>query len=56
MGTVVYLAESCAADVEAYCAETPMGEGRILACLEAQSDELSDTCRTVIDEIVISEE
>ena len=32
--TIVYVAESCETDIEAYCAETPVGEGRILACLE----------------------
>jgi len=54
--TVVYLAESCEADIEAYCPETPVGEGRILSCLEERGDELSETCRTAIDEIVIEEE
>ena len=54
--TVVYLAESCEADIDAYCAETPMGEGRILACLEERGDELSDSCRTAIDEVVVEEE
>lgn len=54
--TVVYLAESCETDIETYCGETPMGEGRILACLDERADELSDSCRMAIDEVVVEEE
>lgn len=53
--TVVYLAESCETDIKAYCAETPMGEGRILSCLNEKSDTLTETCRSAIDETVVEE-
>lgn len=49
--TIVYLAESCETDIEEHCAETEMGEGRILSCLDRQRDDLTDSCRTAIDEV-----
>lgn len=51
--SIVYLAESCATEIDAYCGETPMGEGRILACLEERGEELSEMCRMAIDDVVV---
>lgn len=56
VNTIAYIGESCNADIEAFCAETPLGEGRILACLEGRGDELSESCRTAVDEVVVDEE
>jgi hypothetical protein len=56
LATVVYIAESCFEDIEAYCADTPMGEGRILACLEAHDDEVSATCRSTVTELSAADE
>ena len=54
--TIAYLAESCSADIEANCAETPVGEGRILTCLADSGAELSESCQTAIDETIVVEE
>lgn len=56
VNTIAYLAESCDSDIETFCADAPLGEGRILACLEKRGDELSASCRTAIDEVVVEEE
>ena len=53
---IAYLAESCESDIETFCADTPLGEGRILACLTAREGELSDTCKTAIDDVVVEDE
>ena len=53
--SLAYLVNACETDIEAYCAETPMGEGRVLACLKKRGDELTDTCRSAIDESVVEE-
>jgi hypothetical protein len=50
--TIAYLAESCATDIEAYCAETPIGEGRLPTCLTERDSDLTDSCKTAIEENV----
>jgi len=49
---VAFLAAACATDINAYCADTPMGEGRILGCLEAKGDDVSDACKAAVSEVV----
>jgi len=47
-----YLAESCADDVQKYCADVKMGEGRIANCLYENTDKLSETCKTAFNETI----
>lgn len=35
----------CAAEIEAYCSQVTMGEGRLLACFYAHEDKLSGSCQ-----------
>lgn len=48
---LVYLAESCEADIDTFCADTVPGEGRILECLSAQADGLSEDCDDALEDI-----
>jgi Cysteine rich repeat len=44
------IAGNCKVELDTYCKDVTPGGGRILACLHAYSDKLSDTCReTVLD-------
>lgn len=44
------IAVNCKVELDTYCKDVTPGGGRILACLHAYSDKLSDTCRdTVLD-------
>jgi len=36
--------EDCAADVTTYCADVELGHGRVLSCLYAHEDKISDAC------------
>jgi hypothetical protein len=47
---IVDVAVSCESEIETLCGEVELGEGRILACLEAHETELSDACNSVIAE------
>jgi Golgi apparatus protein 1 len=47
---IAYLAESCAEDIDTFCADTPVGDGRIINCLSEHMDEASETCTTAISE------
>jgi hypothetical protein len=39
---------ACKADYDKYCAGTPPGGGRVVACLNKQQSQLSDACKTVL--------
>jgi hypothetical protein len=43
-GPVEVVAEGCKKEIEGYCKGVTPGEGRILACLYAFGDKLSDRC------------
>ena len=43
-GPVEILADGCKKDIETYCKNVTPGEGRILACLYAYQDKLSNRC------------
>lgn len=47
---IAYLAAACSTDIEEHCADTEVGEGRIMACL-ADQDVLSASCSTAIEDV-----
>lgn len=49
---LTYVASECAVDIRTHCRDVAMGEGRILACLEAHEAVVSDACNAAIDETV----
>jgi hypothetical protein len=49
---IVYVAESCATEIETLCSDVKAGEGRILACLEANDAQIGETCRKSISDTV----
>ncbi len=40
---------ACKADYEKFCAGTAPGGGRIVACLNKQRNQLSETCKKALD-------
>lgn len=42
---------SCAVDIDAYCAHVHPGGGRILGCLHAAGQSVSEACGTALDEV-----
>ncbi len=47
-----YVASQCAADIETYCSDVRMGEGRVLACLTENKSDVSDTCNQAIADTI----
>jgi hypothetical protein len=43
-GPIQTVADGCKQDIESYCKGVKQGEGRILACLYAYQDKLSNRC------------
>lgn len=52
---VTHLATECIDDLEKYCAEVEMGEGRVGTCLLDHKDEVTDACRQAIDDVGLEE-
>lgn len=50
--TIAYIAESCETEITTLCKDVPVGEGRILACLEDNDAKLGDTCAQAITDTV----
>lgn len=48
---VTHLAAECIDDLETYCAEVEIGEGRVATCLLAHEAEVSAGCRQAIDDV-----
>ncbi|MBT8340513.1 MAG: hypothetical protein HKP58_00870 [Desulfatitalea sp.] len=44
------LVQTCKAEIETYCHDVKPGGGRILSCLHAHSDKLSESCAEVAKE------
>lgn len=45
----VNIATNCEADIDSYCADVEVGEGRILNCLSSSRDSLSEECTMALD-------
>lgn len=46
-----YVANECDEDIDKYCANVEAGEGRILACLEAQGTKIRQRCDTALRDV-----
>ncbi|GMQ77379.1 MAG: hypothetical protein BMS9Abin01_2718 [Gammaproteobacteria bacterium] len=46
-----YVANECDQDIDKYCASVEAGEGRILACLEAQGSKIQGRCTRALDDV-----
>ena len=48
---LTYVANECDADIDKYCARVEAGEGRILACLDAQGSNLQGRCTQALKDV-----
>jgi hypothetical protein len=48
---VTHLAVECMDDLETYCAQVELGEGRVATCLLEHRGEVTDACRQAIDDV-----
>jgi hypothetical protein len=48
---ITHLATECIDDLEKYCAEVELGEGRVGTCLLEHKAEVTDACRQAIDDV-----
>jgi Golgi apparatus protein 1 len=43
--------ESCATDIKSFCSQVTPGEGRLMLCMMAHEDKLSDKCFTTLVDV-----
>lgn len=48
---VAYVGKSCRDDIKAHCQNVQVGKGRMLTCLKDHSSEISDTCKTAVNDV-----
>ena len=51
VASLSYVANECDEDVDKYCAGVQAGEGRILACLEAQGTKIQGRCDQALRDV-----
>jgi len=45
---IAYVAQSCETEIKTMCGDVKAGEGRILTCLEGNSESLGDACKKAL--------
>ena len=51
VAALTYLANECDADLEKYCAEIAVGEGRVLKCLDDNAEKISARCTQALKDV-----
>ena len=51
VASLSYVANECDQDIDKYCARVEAGEGRILACLEAQGANIQGRCTQALKDV-----
>jgi hypothetical protein len=49
---IVYVAQSCETEIQTLCGDVKAGEGRILSCLEGNSESLGEPCKKALADTV----
>ena len=50
---LAYLKEGCGAEIENYCSQVTLGEGRLAACFFAHEDKLSSRCQHTLYDMAL---
>lgn len=48
---LAYVATECEDDILAHCGDVALGEGRVLNCLEANQENVSDACKQAVGDV-----
>lgn len=51
-----YVASQCENDIMAHCADVQLGEGRVLDCLDANSENVSEACQQAVSDVFVKVE
>jgi hypothetical protein len=48
---IAHVAEQCISDIQTLCGDVKDGEGRIMMCLDANAEEVSDQCKQAVKDV-----
>lgn len=51
-----YVASQCENDIMAHCADVQLGEGRVLDCLDANKENVSEACQQAVSDVFVKAE
>lgn len=51
VNALAYVASTCEEDILKLCADVPLGEGRVLECLDSNGDAVSSACKAAISQV-----
>ena len=49
---IAYVAQECETELETLCSDVEIGEGRVLACLDENEEDVGESCKTAISDTV----
>ena len=49
---IAYLAQECETEIETFCSDVEPGQGRMLACLDEQNEQIGAGCQKAIADTV----
>jgi hypothetical protein len=49
---IAYVAQSCETEIKTMCGDVKAGEGRVLSCLEGNSESLGEACKKALADTV----
>ena len=53
---ISYVAQECETEIATLCSDVEMGEGRVLACLDENEENVGESCKTAISDTVSKSE
>lgn len=51
VAALTYVASECMGDLKQFCSRVPAGEGRLLKCIEDHYAEVSDRCKSAVEDV-----
>jgi hypothetical protein len=51
VAALTYMANECADDLDQFCGDVAVGEGRLLECLDKQSEKVSQRCKDAVTDV-----
>lgn len=54
-GRLRFVKQECGADIQQFCGDVELGEGRIFSCLSSKEAEISESCSTAIGDVELPE-
>jgi hypothetical protein len=55
VAALTYMANECADDLDQFCSDVAIGQGRLAECLDKNSEKVSQRCKNAVAEVAIKQ-